>query len=333
MTKQAKKPWTTYLQIPKRPVNDQYPYHFKLYDWKTDGMVFLTTALFIPFVFLFIFRFALGMSTDNPVIEESYLLLIYLAITLISALAGFYLFYQRDKQLFLKSGTFVFYCFILVPNAVSFVVTLIAALAGMTNDSPVAPFLGIWTQILSELIVLWLAFKYTNGLKNRIITTIKENWLILLITVVISTGIFFAVVTELYQVIFKNTPLALGESNNQNSLEDGLANKNNLVYRVFFAISLFVLTVLVAPITEEIATRNAWFAGVGNQTIGLITTALFFGMLHTQTGDVEHMLNYVLAGLLLGGVFLICRGNVTYDWLTHAAYNLIVLIIMLCNNF
>lgn len=40
-------------------------------------MIFLTTALLIPFLFLFIFRFALKMSTDASVIGNSYLQLIY----------------------------------------------------------------------------------------------------------------------------------------------------------------------------------------------------------------------------------------------------------------
>lgn len=328
------KPFLAKLQLPLRKVNQDYSYRFYLYSWKTEGMIFLTTALLIPFLFLFIFRFALKMSTDASVIGNSYLQLIYWAITLVSSTVGFYQFYQRDKQLFLRSGTFVFYCFILVPNLISFVIILIASLAGVDNNSPIAPFLTIWTQILAEVLVLYLAFHYTTNLKNRILTTLKENWVMVLIVVIISAAVFFGLVQGAYQAIFKNTPLSLdNQSNNQQDLEDGLETGHPLVYRIFYAFSLFVLTILVAPLCEEIATRNAWFAGVGNKTLGLITTALFFGILHTQTGDVEHILNYVLAGLILGSIFLISRGNVTYNWLTHATYNLIVLIVMFSKKF
>ena len=329
------KPFLTKLQLPLRKVNQDYSYRFYLYPWKTEGMIFLTTALLIPLLFLFIFRFAVKMSTSTPVIDNSYLQLIYWAITLGSATIGFYQFYHRDKQLFLQSGTFVFYCFILVPNLISFAVTLIASLAGVDNNSPVAPFLTIWSQILAEVLVLFLAFRFTTNLKNRILTTLKENWLMVLIVVVISAGVLFGLTQGAYQAIFKNTPLSLNEqSKNQQGLENGLeTGLHPLAYRIFYAFSLFVLTIVVAPLCEEIATRNAWFTGVGNKTLGLVTTALFFGILHTQTGDVEHILNYVLAGLILGSIFLVGRGNVTYDWLTHATYNLVVLIIMFSQKF
>ncbi|ATG97614.1 CPBP family intramembrane glutamic endopeptidase [Mesoplasma lactucae] len=336
-TKEKTSKWANFwnhFQLPKRKVNEDDPFFFNLYDWKTDGMIFLTTALFIPFVFLFIFRFALGMSTDNPVIDNNYIQLIYLAITLISAVVGFMIFWNRDKELFLKSGSFILYCFILIPNVVSFVVVMIASLAGMKSDSDVLPFLSIWTQIASEIIVIILAFVKTSGLKERVKQTFKENWLMLLITTVITVAIFYALVAVAYGAIFKNTPLSLSEaSNNQSSLEDGLSESHSMTYRVFYAISLFVLTVLIAPITEELASRNAWFAGVGNKTLGLFTTALFFGMLHTQSGDVEHILNYVLAGFILSSVFLSARGNVTYNWLTHAGYNLVTIIVIFTQKF
>jgi len=80
-----------------------------------------------------------------------------------------------------------------------------------------------------------------------------------LIVVVLSAGVLFGLVQGAYQAIFKNTPLSLNhQSNNQQGLEGGLAlDLHPLVYRVFYAFSLFVLTILVAPLCEEIATRNA----------------------------------------------------------------------------
>lgn len=377
----------SYLQIPKRKVNEEYPFYFYMYNPKTDGVIFLITALLIPLIVLFVFHFALGMGTDNPVwhigtpMHDSHGLpvggsndlstLIYLVITIISNIIGCVIFWQRDKELFFKSGFFVFYAFTFITNLVSFVVGIILGFVvspvgpegqGYDKNQQITQMVSIWSMVIAELIVIWWAFNSTTHLMDRIKTTLKENWLQLLIVAILGAGILYAVTGPLYTVIFQGVKSAAPSSGwwdsnmidpitglkgavshepisimtsasaNQQALTNALKD-GSTGYKVAYAISLFVLTILVAPLTEELATRNAWFEGTGNKTIAWITTAIFFGMLHVQAGDVEHILTYVLAGAILGGVFCIARGNVTYDASTHIIYNLISYIILLVTMF
>jgi len=47
-----------------KPVQEAYPFYFKIYDFKKIGWVFLVTMTIIPFVILLIMRSAMRETTD-----------------------------------------------------------------------------------------------------------------------------------------------------------------------------------------------------------------------------------------------------------------------------
>lgn len=320
-------------QIKQNESTKQYAFLFKIYNQKTDGIIFLITSLGIPLIALFLFRFVGQMGTVgvNPT-TNGYLQMGYMMVSIISAVVGLIIFYLRDAKLLIKSGLIIFYLFQLIPIGMSLLGSLILAVSfgEQSGTNEIAIMLGLWFQIIGEIIVVIYAIFYVTDLKQRIITTFKTDWKRLLMIVTIGTIVMVGICIFAWGAIVKGTIFGQ-QSNNQDQLEKLLKSSNKLI-QVFYIISLFCLTILVAPITEELATRNAWYVGSGNRITAWLTSALFFAMIHVSTGDLENLLNYFIAGFILSSIFNLTRGNVTYSWLIHGGYNLTTLIIILATK-
>jgi hypothetical protein len=79
------------------------------------------------------------------------------------------------------------------------------------------------------------------------------------------------------------------------------------------AILLFIYTVLVAPLYEELLYRHLYYLGSGKRIIGFFFSAFVFAMMHVQSGDLEHIFPYLIGGFGFSLVFNISRGNITYS--------------------
>ncbi|WP_031542612.1 CPBP family intramembrane glutamic endopeptidase [Mesoplasma photuris] len=325
------------ISIKKVDIDKEHNFLFNVYDAKKDGIIFWTTILVIPMISLFIFRFAFKMSDGGA----DWLPLVNQLFTIISASIGGFVLYKRNTRLFVKSGLFIFYLFLIIPFVLSMFGSMIVSIIpgatfeddlGIIKISGIGQIFTTWFQIVGEIIVVLLAFKYTIDLKERFINTFKNNWKLLIIIGVIGAAIMFLIsfgYNEAASAITGNENI----SNNQSSLESGLSKDNPLAARIGYAITLFILTVLVAPLAEELATRNAVFTGSGNRTVGLIVSLLYFGLIHMASGDVENILGYILGGVVLSFLFVLVKGNTTYVWVVHMLNNLIAMIILLVGNF
>ncbi|PPE04163.1 CPBP family intramembrane glutamic endopeptidase [Williamsoniiplasma lucivorax] len=313
------------ISIPSSETNEKYPFYFKLYNPANDGIIFIVTSLLIPLLSLFMFRFIGGMSTNQISKEDNALLsTLHFLVLLVSALIGFIILLTKDRKLFIKSGLFIFYGFQLFVPLLGLVFGNFTNLLNVNQDWNQIIFL--WLQIIAELIVIIFAFKWTIDLKEKIISTFKKDWLKLLIITIIVTGLLIGIGSFLYNYLVQGTPLG-GTSANQDELVK-LIHHDDVAIRVIYCISLFVLTILMAPLLEELASRHAWSVGCGNRTVAWITSALFFGMIHVSSGDVEHILGYILAGCFFATTFNLTRGNVTYTWIVHASNNAIAYMLL-----
>jgi len=303
------------MQLPKRLVNEVRPFYFRVYNFKTDGLIFLTTTLLVPFICLLIFRFTISNSdTRNLVIMIAYT---------ISNIVGWVVLHKRDSQL-LKSSALIFYFYsILVTFLGSIAVAIISGfLTEKANE-----YATILILIIQNLTYILLAFYYINNLKQRVIQTIKQNWKMLLLSSLIVAALVFAISGPFYDWIYKLIFNKQQEdSNNQSTL---IGNGSGIIK----AILLIIVTVFLAPLYEEIVYRHLWFTGIGNKTVGILSSALIFAMMHVLSGDVENIVSYFIAGLFFAGIFTIARGNVTYSWFSHMFYNLIAVIILLSTQW
>ncbi|WP_026389575.1 CPBP family intramembrane glutamic endopeptidase [[Acholeplasma] multilocale] len=319
------------VQLKETEVDKEHGFLFNVYNPKIEGAIFISTILIIPFISLLIFRFAFGMGKDGA----EWLALLNQGIWIISGVVGGFILYTRQPRLFMKSGLFIFYAFLIIPFISvligSMIIGMIPSLSyeddnGVKKLTETATIVSTWFQILGEIIVIGMAFAFTIDLKERVIKTFKQNWKQLLIVVFVGSVIMIGICIFAYSAIAQ--ALGAGQSQNQESLE-GLLGSSNKTVKIVYTITLFVLTVMMAPLAEELTARHAVFVGSGNRTVGLIVATLFFGMLHVSSGDVEQLPSYLIAGLILSTVFSISRGNITYNWLIHALYNFTALMMII----
>ncbi|AUF83810.1 CPBP family intramembrane metalloprotease [Mesoplasma syrphidae] len=321
------------VQLPETNVDRQYGFLFKIYNPKTDGIIFIVTILLIPFISLFIFRFAFGM---NPAVKDvnAWLPMANQGVVILSALIGGYVLYNRNTKLFVKTGLLTFYTFLLIPFIVAMIGMMIISVIptfvnvneeGTSQLNNWGTLLVTWFQIIGELVVIWIAFKSTTDLKSRVLETFKKNWRLLSITVAI--GILIMVGICIFGYAAFASQIGLEESENQNTITGPLKDANS-TFKGIYIFTLIIFTVLAAPIAEELACRHAIFVGVGNRGIAIFISAFYFGIMHVSNGDIENLLNYLIAGFILAITFSISRGNVTYTWLVHMGYNFTALMLI-----
>jgi len=303
------------MQLPKRLVDEVHPFYFRIYNFKTDGLIFLTTALLVPFICLLIFRFTItSLDTRSFAIFGVYIT---------SNIVGWIVLQRRDSHLFRSSGLVFYFIAVLT----YFLGSFIAEILSLYVEPNVTPYIVILVMVIQYIIYIWLFFRFINNLKQRIVQTIKQNWKMLLLTSLIVAGLIFLISGPLYNWIYEL--IFKGQENNSINQETLMGNKSGIIK----AILLIGLTVFLAPLYEEIVYRHLWFTGIGNKTVGILSSALMFAMMHVLAGDVEHIIPYLIAGLLFSGIFTIARGNVTYSWFSHMFYNLIAIIILLSSQW
>ncbi|QBQ07332.1 CAAX amino terminal membrane bound protease [Spiroplasma gladiatoris] len=288
-------------------------FKFNSLNWRTDGMIFIFSTLFIPLICCLIAKI-LFPATDS---SASALQMIYIISASIGALA----LITIHKGGYFKYGYAWQFLFIVIP--------LLAILLGIVFSSINKDILNMLANLIPKLVLLVLIVVIDKRLIKRIIETIKKQWKPLIITVVVGfilmilIGTFFSSVIE--GLLFK-----LPESKNQESLKGLLDNADiGMGYKVVYALLLFMYSVIVAPFVEEVAFRNAYFLNVSNKWLAFVTSSIAFGFIHYGfTGDFSHALSYSAGAFVLGGIFVWTKGNVTHTWLIHFANNLFAIILL-----
>jgi len=74
-----------------------------------------------------------------------------------------------------------------------------------------------------------------------------------------------------------------------------------------------MFTVLIAPLYEELVYRNFFSMGMGNKAAALVGSAITFALIHVSSGDMEHIVPYLIGSFFLSGIFTLMKGNVTYS--------------------
>ncbi|AXK50784.1 CPBP family intramembrane glutamic endopeptidase [Spiroplasma alleghenense] len=322
--KENKKGWEK-VQIPSRWVDGNFPFNFSTYIDKNIGIIFFITGLIVPFFSGLVLR--LAFSLDGGFSDG--LGLINLAISIVSNGIGFFIIWDKRRSLMFKTTLFMYYAYVVLPIVLSLLL------------SPIG-FLGIpdyWTssillliQAIVLLTLIYWVFSRVDELKSRVYKTLKQNFKMLLLVAAIGAASIF-ILSLIYGTISSALGFSQNNSENQESLVRPLT-QGNLGSQILYIISLFVFTVIVAPLMEEIVFRDGVFTGASNRWIGWIMSAVLFAYIHiSATGDFEHLLEYLIAGIVLATAFNICRGNVTYTWFIHATSNLISFIMILVSVY
>ncbi|WP_338972529.1 CPBP family intramembrane glutamic endopeptidase [Spiroplasma endosymbiont of Panorpa germanica] len=322
--KTDKKVWEK-VQIPSRWVDGNFPFNFYTYMDKQIGIIFLITGLVIPFSTALLIKLLFSINSDF----SNDLSLLNLAVGIVSNGVGFFIIWDKRRSLMFKTTLFFYYVYAVMPIAISLLLSPISLLK--IPEYWISSILLIFQSIIFLTLAYWV-FNRVSDLRSRFAKTIKQNWKMVLIVTLIGAVTIFAL-SFLYGLLSQALNLGPGNSNNQNQLADPLTT-GVLGSKILYAISLFVFTVIAAPLIEEIVFRDAIFVGTSNRWMGWIMSTILFGYIHiSSTGDFVHLFQYLIAGFVLATAFNVCRGNVTYTWAIHVGSNLLSFIILLVSSY
>jgi len=290
-----------------KPVQEAYPFYFKIYDFKKIGWVFLLTMTIIPFVILLILRST--MRTEDALSTIGFAMS---GINFACLLVAFIVFSIYDWKLFKISG-FIWFFIVLFSYDVFGILLNILAIPLLKNNTGQILLFTIG-QMLFEILFIVLFLVYSPSTRKRIGLTFKLNWLAVILIALATATLMWVFSALIWPLISHHIPGLNGQSENQKNLDQGTTNIGILILNVMF-------TVLIAPLYEELVYRNFFSMGFGSKIAALFGSAITFALIHVSAGDIEHIVPYLIGGFFLSGIFTLMKGNVTYSWMAHLIYN------------
>ncbi|AKX33769.1 CAAX amino terminal membrane bound protease [Spiroplasma litorale] len=303
---------------------EEAQFNFNSLNYKIDGTVFIICAFVVPFAFSLFFRIFLNLKTNTTSQE------IFFYINILSNIFGLVIFILRNPKKILTKGYSLFYFFALLPSLTYIIIGTVSnsLIKDSENKQTINIFIQMICQILSEVIIISIAFFFDRNLWLRIKNTFKKSIWTLLITGVVGFILLYLISSLFFSMLIEDNLLKLPQSENENSLKSVLQGNSSVLVKVSYGVLLSILSIIVAPVCEELCMRESYFSNSSNQYLGFIFSGLSFGFIHYgSTGDFEHIMTYTTAGFVLSGVFWFSKGNVTYSWLVHLINNLFALIL------
>ncbi|QVJ95312.1 CPBP family intramembrane glutamic endopeptidase [Mycoplasma mycoides] len=309
-------------------VDQAYPFDFKFYKPKIEGMIILFSLVILPLVtviFLNVFKKELNIT-------DSRIGLIFQLSSIVFTIIGGLIFWSRNPVSFWKSGVGILFGFPIFLQLFAIFFSLLANVFNVLKSG------GVWTQIynlliqtVAEILIIIFAFNKISNLKNKVKQTLKENKKLLIPISIGFAVVAFIVGNTLYSLIISQLNLNLGESENQKSLVSPFQNDG--IGKYIYMIIFIILTIFIAPLCEEIIARQALFTGVSNKVLSIITSSLYFGVLHISSGDVYNIFPYVIGGFFFSLAFSFSKGNLTYSWFSHSIYNTISVVLIIASLY
>lgn len=309
-------------------VDQAYPFDFKFYKPKIEGMIILFSLVILPLVtviFLNVFKKELNIT-------DSRIGLIFQISSIVFTIIGGLIFWSRNPVSFWKSGVGILFGFPIFLQLFAIFFSLLANVFNVLKNN------GVWTQIynlliqtVAEILIIIFAFNKISNLKNKVKQTLKENKKLLIPISIGFAVVAFIVGNTLYSLIISQLNLNLGKSENQKSLVSPFQNDG--IGKYIYMIIFIILTIFIAPLCEEIIARQALFTGVSNKVLSIITSSLYFGVLHISSGDVYNIFPYVIGGFFFSLAFSISKGNLTYSWFSHSIYNTISVVLIIASLY
>ncbi|EXU60646.1 CPBP family intramembrane glutamic endopeptidase [Mycoplasma mycoides] len=309
-------------------VDQAYPFDFKFYKPKIEGMIILFSLVILPLVtviFLNVFKKELNIT-------DSRIGLIFQLSSIVFTIIGGLIFWSRNPVSFWKSGVGILFGFPIFLQLFAIFFSLLANVFNVLKNG------GVWTQIynlliqtVAEILIIIFAFNKISNLKNKVKQTLKENKKLLIPISIGFAVVAFIVGNTLYSLIISQLNLNLGESENQKSLVSPFQNDG--IGKYIYMIIFIILTIFIAPLCEEIIARQALFTGVSNKVLSIITSSLYFGVLHIASGDVYNIFPYVIGGFFFSLAFSFSKGNLTYSWFSHSIYNTISVVLIIASLY
>lgn len=312
-------------QLPATNADYLFEFKYKLFSLNTTIMMVVTLA--IPLILSLILTYIpINKSSQKTGLQ------IVQFIKFILITFGFSYSLAKEKKVFIKSGAWGLYLYLLSLILAGFVAAVLAKIFSNSlimknvNDedelSAIGKIVGFGCQTAIGLFTIILILWKAPELRKRIWLTIKQNY-ILLIAVLLIFVLILNIANAGFEIINKIINGSDSESENEKSLRA-------MFILLSGKIVLFIGTVLVIPFLEELATRQSIFSLSNNRWLGLIVSTIFFATMHLeQSGDFHKILPYISASFVFSFLFIVSRENILYPTILHIINNLIVYIVVI----
>lgn len=285
--------------------------YFSITNWKKEGGIIMAIALIIPLVSSLLFMLLNGgafSSVEGYVSAQM--------VISIGSSVGALLYASRTK--FFKEYKVIFFFANLALFALSIVIVFFKNII-----DPM--LLSIIVQTIYQIIIIVLAFIKIDGFRRNFISGFQNQWITILLAIVIAVPLMYLWSWGMVQA-------GIGDSNNQNSINDVIDMANNSTQKVFIFILLFFFVIAAAPIFEELTTRYFIALFSGNRWVTLVVSGITFATLHTTaTGDFAGLPMYIFGSFIMSAAFTIF-GSIGHSISIHIVWNLISYITIVVNN-
>ncbi|WP_425380374.1 CPBP family intramembrane glutamic endopeptidase [Spiroplasma endosymbiont of Stenodema calcarata] len=303
-----KRPW---YELKPTLVDKTAPFNFNLVRVRNTGYIFIGTAIFAPF-FISILISYLFEHDQYALVGMNFLSWIIVGI-------GAYFVIGSAQSQIMRSGAIAFYYFYFIPNLVGLLIGIIAR--QFKPSASALTTINLLTSLIAGIITILIIFKTSPFIFKKIKLTFKQDYKRVLLIGIIAISIAFLI--NFGFGMLQTLITGDDKSDNQTNLVKGLDKWWNIVI-------LFIYSIFVAPIIEELACRHGIFSLTGNKWIAFGSATIFFAGMHVNaTGDWEHIIGYLGASLFLGILFIVVNGNVTYNIITHGGLNCISAILII----
>lgn len=117
---------------------------------------------------------------------------------------------------------------------------------------------------------------------------------------------------------------------NQQAIERSLLSSTGIL--------MVLMTVIFAPVLEELVFRKSMFRFFKNQYIAMVVSSLIFGLIHVTSETnilafITNLISYSASGFALGYIYIKNKNNVWSSILVHAVANAVSIIIILVGVF
>ncbi|MDY0210894.1 MAG: type II CAAX endopeptidase family protein [Acholeplasma sp.] len=154
----------------------------------------------------------------------------------------------------------------------------------------------------------------------------RKTWAIDLLIgygIMLLVSMFANVIVSIISSIFKYLP---EQAVNQQAIETSLFSQ--------YGILILLVTVLFAPIIEELIFRKSMFSLIRNPKVAIVVSSLLFGLIHVASeasvlGFVTNWIAYSASGFALGYIYIKNNHNVWSSIMIHALYNSVAVLLML----
>ncbi|ARU92239.1 CAAX amino terminal membrane bound protease [Spiroplasma clarkii] len=303
----------------------EHKFEFDKGNWKVNGMIFVVTAIIIPFTFSVIATLVFGLGKSENQSVASYVQI----LQIISIFVGFVVLIGREKNYIYNGKAWLFFYSVL---PIAFAIALSMVIGQLLNKNQfLEAMLNIWIMIISCGTVLLMVFIIDKNFVKNFKESLSKRFLPLFLTALVGAFVLFVAQIGVSQL--ENLWAPSTDSNNQSSIIGILKGDDaTRTEKTIYALSIFIYTVLIAPLIEEIVYRYCWNLNTSNRWFGFVTSAIAFGFVHYGiTGDYAHALSYTVAGFVFSGVFLWTKGNTVACWWTHLFNNALSFIVIINN--